>query len=477
VIRQLSTEALLLAAAGGGVGVVLAHGILTSASSLLAGDLPRAEELSIDARVLLFAVGLSIATGLLTGTLPAWRASRAGLYDALHDRGPSGGLLGVGARRMLIAGEVALSLLLLMGAALTVQTLMALRQGDAGFQPDDVLTAKIRLIETRYRTPAQRFQFFQAALQRLRTLPGVVAAGTIDDLPLLDGSSQTLTLEGYPPQRDPATVQVRQITPGYLRAMGIPVLRGRDVVENDGEVLLVSAEAAKLYWGGDDPVGREARLPFSRTVLRRVVGIVGDVKQRNPADSTTPTVYFYTREPYSRATFVLRTSVPPSSVAQAAVAAIRTIDRDQPVGEVRTMVQVLEGRLTSQRLAALVLAAFAGIALLLATAGIYSVLAYVVRGRSREMGIRTALGARPVDVLRLVIAEGMAPALAGVAAGAAGTLASARIMKTLVFGVSASDPQTLAAASTALVLVALIASLLPAYRASRLDPLTVLRAE
>jgi predicted permease len=477
VIRQLSTEALILAAAGGGAGLVLAHGILSSASTLLAGQIPRAEELSIDARVLLFALALSIVTGLLTGTLPAVRASRSGLYDALQDRGSSGGLLRAGARRVLIAGEVALSLLLLMGAALTIQTLMALRHGDAGFEPDDVLTAKIRLIEARYRTPAQRFQFFDAALQRIRTLPGVVAAGTIDDLPLLDGSSQTLTLEGYPPQRDPVAVQVRQITPGYLRAMGIPVLRGRDVVENDAEVLLVSAEAARLYWGEDDPIGRSARLPFSQTVLRRVVGIVGDVKQRSLADSTTPTVYFSTREPYSRATFVLRTSVPPASVAQAAVAAIRAIDPDQPVGDVRTMVQVLEGRLASQRFAALVLAAFAGIALLLATAGIYSVLACVVRGRRREMGIRTALGARPVDVLRLVIVEGMSPALAGIAAGAAGALASARIMKTLVFGVSASDPLTLAAASTALALVALIASLVPAYRASRLDPLIVLRAE
>jgi len=272
-------------------------------------------------------------------------------------------------------------------------------------------------------------------------------------------------------------VQVRQITPGYLRAMGIPVVRGRDIVDSDGEVLLVSVDAAKLYWGADDPIGRRATLPFSKTVLRRVVGIVGDVKQRTLIEATTPTVYFYTREPYGRATFVIRTSVPPATLAKPAVAAIRAIDPEQPVGDIRTMMQVLDGRLTSQRFSALLLGVFAGIALLLAAVGVYSVLSYIVRGRSREIGIRTALGARTADVLRLVIVEGMSPALVGIVAGTIAALASARVMKTLVFGVSASDPLTLAAVGTTLALVALMASLVPAYRASRLDPVRVLRGE
>ena len=273
-------------------------------------------------------------------------------------------------------------------------------------------------------------------------------------------------------------VQVRQITPGYLRAMRIPVLRGRDIVENDAEALLVSADAAKLYWGADDPIGRRATLPaVSKTVLRRVVGIVGDVKQRNLIEGSTPTVYFYTRAPYGRATFVIRTSVPPVTLAQPAAAAIRAIDPEQPVGDIRTMVQVRDEGLTSQRFSALVLAIFAGVALLLAAVGIYSVLSYIVRGRSREIGIRTALGARTADVLRLVIAEGMSPTLIGIAAGTIAALASARVMKTLVFGVSASDPLTLAAVGATLALVALMASLVPAYRALRLDPAKVLRAD
>jgi predicted permease len=379
---------------------------------------------------------------------------------------------------LLIVCEVALSLVLLMGAGVMVQTLLALRHVDAGFDPNNVLTMDVRLAGPRYPTPAQRSSFFDAALQRIRALPGVEAAGTIDDLPLIDGSAQTLLLEGYPPQRDPVAVQVRQITPGYLRAMRIPVLRGRDIVEGDAEVLLVSRDAAKLYWGADDPIGRRATLPaVSKTVLRQVVGIVGDVKQRNLIEASTPTVYFYTREPYARATFAIRTSVPPATLAQPVAAVIRAIDPEQPVAAIGTMMERRDGQLTSQRLSALLLGAFAGVALLLATVGIYSVLSYIVRGRSREIGIRTALGARASDVLRLVIVEGMSPALIGIAAGMIAALASARVMETLVFGVSASDPLTLAAVAATLAVVALMASLVPACRALRLDPVKVLRAD
>ncbi len=477
VFQQLLTEALLLAGAGGALGLLLAYGTLTSASTLLAGQVPRAEEISIDARVLLFAVGVSMLTGMLAGTLPAARAGRSDLNEALKEGGRSGGAIGVGTRRLLIVCEVALSLVLLMGAGVMIQSLLALRHGDTGFDSNNVLTMHVRLVDARYPSPAQRSSFFDAALQRIRALPGVEAAGTINDLPFADGSSQTLHLEGYPPQREPVALQVRQITPGYLRAMGIPVLRGRDVVDSDAEVLIVSQDAVKLYWGEDDPIERRAALPFSKTVLRQVVGIVGDVKQRSLTEGPTPTAYYYTREPSGRVTFVIRTSVPSASLTQPVVAAIRAIDPEQPVGDIRTMVQVLEGRLTSQRFSALLLGLFAGVALLLAAVGIYSVLSYIVRGRSREIGIRTALGARTADVLRLVIVEGMSPMLVGIAAGTIAALASARVMETLVFGVSASDPLTLVAVAATLALVALMASLMPAYRALRLDPVKVLRGE
>lgn len=478
VFQQLLTEALVLAAAGGALGVLLAYVILTSASTLLASQVPRAEEISIDVGVLMFAFGVSILTGMLAGTLPSVRAGRSDLNDALKEGGRGDAVIGIGTRRLLIVCEVALSLVLLMGAGVMVQTLLALRQGDVGFDPKNVLTMSVRLVHTRYPAPIQRAAFYDAALQRIRALPGVEAAGMIDDLPFADGSAQTLELEGYAPQRDPVAVQVRQITPGYMRAMGIPVLRGRDIVEDDREVMLVSRDAAKLYWGADDPIGRRAILPaVSKTVLRQVVGIVGDVKQRNLIEGSTPTVYFYTREPYGRATFAIRTSVPPSTLVRPAVASIHAIDREQPVGRIRAMVEAVDGQLTSQRFSALLLGVFAGLALLLAAVGIYSVLSYIVRGRSREIGIRTALGAQSADVLRLVVVEGMSPVLAGIVIGTVAAIASATVMKTLVFAVSPSDPLTLAVVAAILALVALIASLVPAYRALRLDPVKVLRAE
>jgi putative ABC transport system permease protein len=479
LLQQLLTEALLLAAAGGALGLLFAYGAITSASTLLAGQVPRAEEISIDGRVLLFAIGVSMLTGVLAGTLPGVRASRSdpgGLSGALKEGGRGDGAIGVGTRRVLIVCEVALSLVLLMGAGVMIQSLVALRHADAGFDPNNVLTMRVRLVEARYPTPVQRSAFFDAALQRIRALPGVKAAGTIDDLPFAVGSGQPLLPEGYPPKR--AATPVRQITPGYLRAMGIPVLRGRDIVESDAEVLLVSQEAATLYWGADDPIGHRATLPLiSRTVLRQVVGIVGDVTQRNLIEGPTPTVYMYTREPSGRATFAIRTAVPPATLAQPAVAAIRAIDSEQPVQDIRTMVQVLDGQTTPQRISALLLGVFAGVALLLAAVGIYSVLSYIVRGRSREIGIRAALGARTSDILRLVIVEAMSPALGGIAVGTIATVTSAKVMATLVFGVSASDPLTLAAVGATLTLVALMASLVPAHRALRLDPVEVLRAD
>jgi putative ABC transport system permease protein len=480
VFQQLLTEALLLAGAGGALGLLLAYATLTSAATLLASQVPRAEEISIDGPVLLFAVGVSMLTGMLAGTLPAVRAGRSdlgGLNGALKEGGRGDGAIGGGTRRLLIVCEVALSLVLLMGAGVMIQSLLALRHGDAGFDPDNVLTMRVRLADARYPSPAQRSSFFDAALQRIRALPGVEAAGTINDLPFASGESQTLALEGYSSHREPATLQVRQITPGYLRAMGIPVLRGRDAVDSDAEVLLVSREAAKLYWGEDDPIGRRAALPFSKTVLRPVVGIVGDVKQRSLAEGPTPTAYYSTREPSGRVTFVVRTSVPSATLVQPVVAAIGAIDPEQPVFDLRTMVQLLDDKLAPQRLSALLLGVFAGVALLLAAVGIYSVLSYIVRGRSREIGIRRALGARTSDVLRLVIIEGMSPVLVGVAVGTIAALASGRVMRTLVFGVSASDPATLAAVGATLALVALMASLVPAYHASRLDPVKTLRAE
>jgi predicted permease len=369
-----------------------------------------------------------------------------------------------------------------MAAGVMLQSLLALRNDKAGFDPDRVLTMSVSLPDARYADAPKRKAFFDATLEGIRALPGVESVATIDDLPLQGGSVQPIVLEGQAEllPSDQPTVQVREVSPGYFRTMGIPLLRGRDVADSDGEVMLVSATAAKLLWGSDDPIGRRVTLPLmSRMTLREVIGIVGDVKQGDLTESPTPTVYRMTLRQFGGGftNFVIKTSVPPHTLVLPATAVIRAVDPEQPIQNVRTMVELRDETLTSQRFSALLLASFAAVALVLATVGIYSVLSYIVRGRSREIGIRTALGARTADVLRLVVLEGMTPTLIGIAAGAAAALVSARLLERLVFGISASDPMTLGGVAALLALVALLASLVPAYRASRLDPLTVLRAD
>jgi len=483
VFQQLLVETLVLASVGGGAGVLLARVTLQAGASILtANQVPRADEIAIDRSVLLFALALSLLTGVLAGAVPAFRAGRADLNDALKEGGRSGaGTVGGRTRRVLIACEVALSVMLLMGASLMIRTLSALRSVDAGYDPASVLTMTTRLPATRYKTPAQISAYYRATLDKVRALPGVESAGAIDALPAQGGSVQPLVLEGHAEllPRDQPIVEVRKITPGYLKSLRIPLFRGRDVAETDTDVMLVSRSAVKLLWGDGDPIGTRVTLPLeSKTRQSTIVGIVGDVKQGELSQAAGPSVYEFTREhDWSRMTFAIRTAVPPLSIASGAVAALRSVDADQPVIQVRTMQAILDETLNSQRFSALLLGIFAGLALVLASLGIFSVLSYIVRGRSREIGIRTALGAGTADVVRLVVVEGMRPALAGIAAGAIGVLASARLLQKVVYGVSGSDPLTLGAVSITLVLVALSASLVPAYRACRVDPLTVLRAE
>lgn len=481
VFQQLLVETLTLAIIGGAAGLLLAAFGLSTGAALMADQIPRADEIVIDGHVLLFALGVSMATGIIAGVLPAVRGGRADLNHALKEGGRSDGAVGVRVRRALIVCEVALSVVLLMGAAVMIRSLLALRNVDAGFDSRNVLTLRISLPETRYDTIDKFLAFVDRAVRRVRALPGVQSAGAIDDLPVQGGSVQPIVLEGRPEllPRDQPTVEVRKITRDYLKTMKIPILAGRDVADGESEVMLVSRSAAKLVWGDQDPIGRRASLPLeARGVLKQVIGIVGDVKQGNLSDATSPTVYEFTRRSnWGTVAIVMRTAVPPLSLAQAASNVIRELDPQQPVEQIQTMQAVVDETMTSQRFSALVLGLFAAVALVLASVGIYSVLSYIVRGRHQEIAVRTALGARTSDVLRLVVVEGMTPAAIGIVAGAIGALASSTILSRLVFGVSASDPLTLATVSGALAAVALAASLVPAYRASRLDPLQVLRGE
>ncbi|HWK08699.1 MAG TPA: ABC transporter permease [Vicinamibacterales bacterium] len=489
VFRQLLVETLLLASAGGALGLFLARQTLSAGATLLADRIPRADELSMDWRVVLFVVGVSLLTGILAGTLPAVRAGRTDLNEALKEGGRQDSAVGVRTRRLLIVCEVALSVVLLMGAALMIRTLVNLRNIDAGFDPHGVLTMRVSISSMRYHSGGQMFDLLDRTLAELRAVPGVQSAGAIDDLPVTGGSVQPIVLEGHAEllPKDQPTVNVRTIRPGYLSTMRVPVVRGRDITESDDDVMLVSRAAAKLLWGDEDPIGRRVRLPLqSKTGLVQVIGIVGDVKQSDLTEPANPTVYQATRQPITDAiakgsggsfglAIVLRSAVPPLSIAQTAVAAVHRIDPAMPVDEVKTMDAILDDTTSSQRFSATLLGVFAGVALILASVGIYSVLSYIVRGRSREIGIRTALGASTTAVVRMVILEGMTPAAIGIAIGAAGALLSGRLLEKLVFGISASDPLTLVLVAGSLAAVALLASLIPAYRASRVDPIAVLR--
>ena len=480
VFQHLLIESVVLALVGGVAGLLLADFAISAGGTLLADQVPRADETSVDARVLLFVLAASMLTGVVAGGIPALRAGRTDLNDTLKEGGRSdasgaGGLT----RRSLIVAEVALSLVLLMGAGVMLRSLHALRSVETGFNAQHILKMDVNLPDTRYPEPSQRRAFYDTLLERVRALPAVESAGLADTLPVSGGGSvQPLVVEGRPelkPSEQP-TVAVRAVSAGYVRTMQIPMLRGRDIVPTDTDAMLVSVSAAKLLWGDEDPVGRRATLPLiSRTQPIAVVGIVGDVKETLAA-VPPPTVYYYQRDlPFAYFSLAIRTAQDPDALIRSAVGVVHGLDPQVPVQEIRSMRDVIEETLVSERFRALLLQVFAGAALALACVGIYSVLSYLVRGRRREIGIRSALGASTRDVVRMVLIEGMKPAIIGVVVGAVAALLAARLLETLVFGVQASDPLTLAIVAGTLLLVSAAASLLPAWRAAKLDPATVLR--
>ena len=480
VFQHLIVESIVLALAGGGLGLLLANTAIGAGRTMLEDQVPRAGEASLDVRVLLFVIGASLLTGLLAGIVPALRAGRTDLNDTLKEGGRSDAS-GAGSftRRVLIVAEVALSLMLLMGAGVMLRSLHNLRNVDAGFNGRGVLKVDVNLPPTRYKEPAQIRAFFDTLLERARALPGVTSAGMIDTLPVTGGGSvQPIVVEGRPelkPSEQP-TVSVRFGGSGYVKTLEIPLRKGRDFAPSDVEAMLISTSAARLLWGDEDPVGKRVTLPLvSRELKIEVIGIVGDVREQL-AEKAPPTVYYYKRDvPFGETTLALRTAGDPLALARPVTALIQSMDRDLPVQEIRTMDQVIEETLVAERFRALLLQMFAGAALTMASVGIYSVLSYLVRGRRREIGIRTALGASAGEVVRMVLVEGLKPAALGIALGIAGSLLAARLLERLVFGVKASDPLTLTVVAATLFAVSIAASLIPAWRASRLDPLTVLR--
>jgi putative ABC transport system permease protein len=489
IVRQLLTESLLLSLIGGGLGLLFA----TWGVALLVGaspaDLPRAGEINLDARVVVFTAAVTLLTGVVFGLAPALSASKIDVSDALKEGGRSGsdGASHNRLRSALIVAEVALSLVLLVGAGLLAQSFRHLLDVKPGFEPDNLVTMDVVPRRSRYPQEAQRVQFFQDFLQKAKALPGVESVGLVDPLPL-GGNFEAwdFQIEGRPPAAPGVSQNAdrRVIDPGYFHAMKIPLVRGRAFGDGDAAtappVIIINDSLARKYFAGEEPVGK--RLLFSGGLVsgaREIVGVVGDVRHAGLEAETTPEIYVpFTQVPTSRLTVVARArSADPAGVTAALRGVIRQTDKDSPIFNVRTMNELLSASVARRRFNMILLGSFAALALLLASLGIYGVISYSVTQRTHEIGIRVALGAQPRDVLRMILGQGMILTLIGVAVGLLGALALTRVMSSLLFGVSATDPATYALVALLLPAVALVSCLIPARRATRVDPMVALRYE
>ena len=496
ILRQILAETVLLSLAGGALGLFLARFGTTLIVKFLADRLPRFTQITLDAPVLAFTAFLALFAGIIAGLLPALRFTKTDVNEALK-QGQSRGSSDSGGsktRGLLVVCEVALSLVLLIGAGLMVRTLWQLSNIQPGFDPNGVLTMNISVPANKFTTPNAQIAFFERVLQQVRTTPGVESAGVIDDLPMGNGGShQPVAIEGQPvvPMADQPEVDVRLVSPGYLRTMRVPLLRGRDLTDSDvagrTPTVLVSESMAKRFWPNENPLGKHLTLTFYPNAVREIVGVVGDVKL-DSLDETRPvaTVYWPLDQIFAPPSerwrsfgmsLTVRTSTDPMSAVSAVTSAVHQVDPEAPVIDVMSMNELISSSLSPQRSNMLLLAAFAGLALVLTAVGIYSVLSYAVRRRVREIGIRMALGASHSDVLRMVVADGMKPILLGVGIGFAVALALGRVVSSLIFGVRATDPLTFAMVALLLVAVGLLATAVPAYRATRVEPIRILRDE
>jgi putative ABC transport system permease protein len=470
------------------LGLLVAHGGIALIVAFFGDKLTQTGPIALDVEVLGFTLGISNLTGIIAGLAPALRLARTNVNDGLmqgtgRTDADSGGRA---TRNVLVVCEVGLSLVLLIGAGLMIRSLWTLRNLNPGLDPHNVLTVRVTLPREKYSKPDQQLAFYTQLIDRVRALPGIQSASTIDALPIRnDGSTQPIAVEGRPEVEFAMQpeVAVRTISTGYLKTMRIPLLAGRDFADSDladrPAAIVISESMAREFWPNENPVGKRLTLSFYPGKLREVVGVVGDVRFRGLSSRDSLAVVYV---PLTQITFwnqalVIRTAGDPSSATSAVTAAVHQLDSDQPVQDVVTLDEILSDSLSQQRFSMLLLASFAGLALVLAAVGIYSVLAYAVRRRQREIGIRMALGAQLDDVLRMVIAEGMRPTLIGLVLGLAGSLALSRVVSSLVYGVSVSDPLTFMSVSALLATVALIATMIPAYRATKVDPMRALREE
>lgn len=484
IVRQLLTESVLLSLAGGAIGLLLAVWGTEALVKLAADSIPRANGISVDNRVLGFTMLLSLLTGAIFGLVPALQASRPDFNEALKDgsKGMSTGTRHSRTRSALVVAEIALALVLLVGAGLLIQSFRRLQEVDLGFDPRNVLTMRLFLPESKYSTAGQSQLFLDQVLQRVAALPGVQAVGTTTQLPMRGGGDTYFTIEGRPFKNPNQRVTAfnPEISHDYLRAMGIPLIKGRTFTGQETKetprVVIINEAFARTHFPNEDPLGKRLIIDDGQPLPCEIIGVARDIKQFSLASQSSPTMYMPSIET-ARATLVVRTSGDPLAMASAVRQAVQAVDKDQPVANIQSMEQILVASVAQPRFRTLLLGVFALVALGLAAIGIYGVMSYTVAQRTHEIGIRMALGAQGSDVLRLVVKQGMALALGGVVVGVGAALALTHLLTRLLFNISATDPLTFALIALLLTAIALLACWIPARRATKVDPMTALRCD
>ncbi len=487
IVRQLLSEALLLALLAGGLGLLVAVWTVEALKTMNPATLPRLDELSVDGRVLAFSLLLSLVTGVLFGLFPALQASQPDLNETLKESGRSGaGAAGrQRVRGALVIVEVALSVALLVGAGLLLRSFAKLQDVKPGFEPNNLLTMRISLPRSRYRENAECWNFYTRLLQETKALPGVQDVALTSLVPLGGGGTAgQVEIPGKPTAPDgslPSSAW-RIISPGYLRTLGIP-LRGRDFDERDTAesqpVTIISEGMARRYWPGEDPIGKPVVLKSLGNKTYTIIGVAGDVRSGGLDNEPGPVAYAPAAMAATWATFqlVVRTRAEPTAQTSAVRAILRSIDANVPGYDIQTIEQLLYDSLGSRRFNMFLLASFAGVALLLASVGLFGVMAYLVSQRTHEIGVRLALGARPRDVFRLVIGRGMLLTLIGAGVGLVAAFGLARFLESLLFQVKPTDALVFTVAPVLLLGVALLACYVPARRAMKVDPMVALRYE
>jgi putative ABC transport system permease protein len=489
LVRQLLTESLLIGVLGGLCGLALAWWGVKALVALSPDNLPRLQEVNVDARVLLFTLALSLFTGLVFGIAPAQQATKPDLQQTLKEGGAaalSGGRGRHWLRNLLVVSEVAIAMMLLIGAGLMLNSFLRLQRVNPVVKTGKLLSVEINLPETRYPEPAQAAAFFQKLIRGVELMPGVESAG-LSTIQALSGvaTNDPFCIEGRPLDfNNPLVAGWQLVTPNYLRTLGIPLVAGRDFTERDtaeaSGPAIINEAMARRYFPYEDPIGKRLTLGLPRpdNPWLTIVGIVKDIPHRGLESKAEPDWYLsYLSQPRRYGYLMLRATGDPASLAAAVRSQVLAIDKDQPVTAIKTMNEVIASTTAPRRFNTLLLAIFGAVALTLAAGGIYSVISYSVTQRSQEVGIRMALGAQSGEVIKLVLKQGLTLILIGIAAGITGAIAAARAMSSLLFGVTATDPATFALISILLMVVALLACYLPARRAAKIDPIVALRRE